>query len=103
MSKPETTPQTDCPTCAGTGFYTHSKITSSRGGKVFLRREDKCVVLGYEKPEREPPYYGPQARISHDDTWLHITTDDYEGHAMLNIETLPVLIRALQAIQRIRS
>lgn len=23
----QTTPQTDCPTCAGTGFYTHSKTT----------------------------------------------------------------------------
>lgn len=47
-------------------------------------------------------YHGPVAHVSHDKNWLHVTTDDYEGHAMLNIEALPFLIKALRTIQRER-
>ena len=32
-------------------------------------------------------------------TWINICTDDYEGHAMLHIEALPLLIQALQEIE----
>lgn len=43
-------------------------------------------------------YYGPVARVTFDATWLHISTDDYEGHALLNIEALPYLQEALAKI-----
>jgi hypothetical protein len=33
-------------------------------------------------------------------TWLMIVTDDYEGCAMLHIEALPLVIEALQKIQK---
>jgi hypothetical protein len=32
-------------------------------------------------------------------TWINICTDDYEGHAMLHIEALPLLIAALQEVE----
>lgn len=35
-----------------------------------------------------------------DDTWLNIATDRYEGHAMLNIEALEPLRKALTKISR---
>jgi hypothetical protein len=53
---------------------------------------------------RKGDYTGPIARITWDEDWLHIVTDDYEGHAMLNIETLPFLRRALTRVaKRIRA
>ncbi len=47
-------------------------------------------------------YIGPVADVSFDDKWLHITTDDYEGAAMLNIEALPFLLKALRQIDKRR-
>ena len=38
------------------------------------------------------------AEISADKTWVYIVTDPYEGSVMLNIEALPNLIAALQAL-----
>lgn len=72
--------------------------------KAFLRRlEHGAWLVGAEDlANREHPYYGPVAQVSHDDSWLHITTDAYEGHAMLNIEALPKLRKALAEIARER-
>lgn len=44
-------------------------------------------------------YRGPVAEITWDDTWVHIVTDSYEGHVMLNIEVLPFLQQALKRVQ----
>ena len=49
--------------------------------------------VGAQDVDRD--YVGPIAEISADDTWLYIETDPYEGSVMLNIEALPVLLRAL--------
>ena len=38
------------------------------------------------------------AEVYADKDWLHVVTDDEEGHAMLNIEALPLLIEVLQNI-----
>lgn len=48
----------------------------------------------------EAIYEGPVAEITWDDTWLHIVTDNYEGYAMLNIEALGPLRKALAKIAR---
>lgn len=49
------------------------------------------------------PYLGPRADITWDDTWVNICTDPYEGNAMLNIEAVPHLRRALAKIARQKS
>ena len=46
---------------------------------------------------------GPVAEVSYDGNWLHIVTDSFEGHAMLNIEVLPLLIEALQQLNEARN
>lgn len=61
---------------------------------------DGGYLVGARDAERD--YDGPAARVHADDTWLNIVTDDYEGHAMLNIETLPMLRRALARIAKER-
>lgn len=43
---------------------------------------------------------GPVAVITHNADWLNICTDRYEGNAMLNIEALPHLRKALARIAR---
>ena len=34
-----------------------------------------------------------------DSDWVHVCTDVYEGHAMINREALPLLIEALQRLE----
>jgi hypothetical protein len=46
-------------------------------------------------------YKGPVGHVYADDNWIHIVTDPYEGHAMLNIETLPELIKILSDIHKV--
>jgi hypothetical protein len=71
------------------------------------------VIKGYIKPfdkdgflvgaeDKETDYSGPAARVTADGSWLHIVTDDYEGNAMLNIEALPYLRRALAKLEKAR-
>ena len=45
-------------------------------------------------------YHGPTAHITYDKDFFYISTDDYEGTAMLNIEALPYLRRALAKIAK---
>ena len=72
-------------------------ITNTKG---YLKRTEKgSIVVG---ANGDGGYVGPRAQIDHDDAWLHIVTDSYEGHAMLNIEALPQLRRALTMIARER-
>jgi hypothetical protein len=69
--------------------------------KGFLKKHGETLLVGAEDADRK--YRGPVAEIEHDETWLHIVTDRYEGHVMLNIETLPYLRRALAKISRARA
>jgi hypothetical protein len=55
----------------------------------------KSYIVGDAKSGFEVPV----ARISISKEWLYIITDDYEGVAMLNAETLPLVIEALQKLQ----
>lgn len=64
--------------------------------KGYIKTDGKYRGVGCTDGD----YIGPTAWIEYDDTWLHIVTDDYEGHAMLNIETLPYLRRALAQIAK---
>jgi hypothetical protein len=63
----------------------------------------KPMLLVGAKDETTNPkdrYFGPQAQVTWDDTWLNIETDKYEGHVMLNIEALEPLRKALAKIAR---
>jgi hypothetical protein len=69
--------------------------------KGFIREKDGTFYVGAEDlTDKANPYRGPVAEVAHDDTWLTIETDAYEGHAMLNIEALPYLRKALAKISR---
>ena len=71
---------------------------------AYIRDDGKggFLVGTSKKPDDRHPdgYEGPVARVSFDKTWLYVNTDDYEGHAMMNIETLPMLRRALAKIAK---
>jgi len=63
----------------------------------FIRQIGDNYQVGASDVKRS--YEGPIADIKADKTWLYITTCPYDGAVMLNIETLPFLIEALQDIQ----
>jgi aminoglycoside phosphotransferase len=50
--------------------------------------------------DKKSGYSGPVAQVYADKDWLWIVTDDYEGVAMLNIEALPHLRRALTRLAK---
>lgn len=62
----------------------------------------KTVYLVGAKDDSDPKnkYEGPRAEVTWDETWLNITTDHYEGRAMLNIEAIEPLRKALAKISR---
>ena len=64
----------------------------------------KPMYLVGAKDETDPKnkYEGPRAEVTWNDTWLYICTDQYEGNAMLNIEALEPLRKALAKISRSR-
>lgn len=64
-----------------------------------MKKSGKDFLVG----ATDGDYRGPVAEVSADATWLHICTDSYEGHAMLNIEALPYLQRALREIAKRRN
>jgi hypothetical protein len=75
------------------------------GTKGFFKRHEDAkrvtlLVGADDLTNKDRPYHGPTARVTWDDTWLNICTDDYEGNAMINIEALPHLRRALAYISR---
>lgn len=75
------------------------------GTKGYLiERSERGKVVFYvgAKDETDPAnkYDGPCAEVAWDETWLTICTDQYEGHAMLNIEALEPLRKALAKISR---
>jgi hypothetical protein len=75
---------------------------SIAGCKGFIRADKADFLVGASCPEKpgEYTYQGPVARVSYDKDWLYICTDDYEGNAMLDIEALPYLRRALAQIAK---
>lgn len=64
-----------------------------------VERGKPMYIVG-AKDDGDPKYEGPRAEVTWDDTWLYICTDKYEGHAMLNIEALEPLRKALNKIAR---
>ncbi len=75
--------------------------------KPYIRADGDVFLVGAQtlRPHDPSPYsdyYGPCARVSVDDDWVTICTDDYEGNAVLNIEALPFLIRALKKLNKRR-
>jgi len=77
----------------------------SKGYRGYIRESDGTIMVGAErKPDKsvdgDTGYSGPCARITFDRDWLYICTDDYEGNAMLNIEALPNLRRALARVAK---
>lgn len=73
---------------------------------AYLEGDLKTQYVGVNDPDRDeqtgrkPRYEGPRAEVTFDHDWLHIQTDPYEGHVMINIEALPNLIKALNRIKR---
>lgn len=70
------------------------KVATNRKG-YCMRQPDEWLIGA-----KDGDYAGPAARVYYDENWLHINTDDYEGNAMLNIEALPALRRALAQISK---
>jgi hypothetical protein len=64
--------------------------------KAWLIKDKDMWRVGFTRGD----YSGPVAQIYYDDSWLNIATDDYEGHAMVNIETLPKLRQALAEVAK---
>ena len=65
--------------------------------KMIVHKDGSMAVWSESKVT---DYVGPTAQISWDKDWLYICTDDYEGNAMINISTLPVLRRALARVAK---
>lgn len=70
------------------------ETTTYNNGKEFT-----VEAIG-PKHKNGDQYRGGPIRIYYDATWLYLVTDDYEGHAMVNIETLPAIVRCLNAIKK---
>lgn len=68
--------------------------------KGYIERRPTDWLVGARGTDLGSQYVGPAARVSYDKDWLYIVTDDYEGNAMLNIEALPFLRRALTQIAK---
>jgi hypothetical protein len=72
----------------------------------WMERHGDEYLVGYTyHADGGFPSEGPTARISLSPstkngptTWINIVTDDYEGAAALNVEALPLLIKALKDI-----
>lgn len=74
----------------------------SRPVEAFSRKGSNGVIqVGsrYTDNLRGPNDFGPIADVYTDNGWLWITTDPYEGSVMLDAETLPLLIKALQRLE----
>ena len=67
--------------------------------KPYLKdgSDGEFIVGSYSAPTN---YRGPEAVVFMDSEWLYISTDEYEGTAMLNIESLPMLRVALQRLEQ---
>ena len=78
-------------------------MTAPDTGRIPYLIEDEPgqyrVGTKIEVPFREDPYIGPCAHVYVDYDYLHISSDDYDGHATIRIEALPMMIEALQKLQ----
>lgn len=66
--------------------------------KAFLKECPTGWLVGVR--DKETDYSGPVAEISFDEAWFYICTDEHEGNAMINIEALPALRRALARLAK---
>lgn len=64
----------------------------------YMRTINGKVYVGAEDNEKK--YSGPCAEVYREDDWIRVVADKYDNALMLNIETVPFLIKALQKIQR---
>jgi hypothetical protein len=74
-----------------------------KDGPWLKTYKDGTIMVGYAEYARDKDgrdYYGPSAEITAHDCWFTVSTDHYEGSAMMRIETLPTLIRALRLLQK---
>ena len=69
--------------------------------KGYITVFERGILVGAK--DESCDYRGPVAEVTHDKDWLHIETDPYEGHVMLNIEALPYLQKALRAVAKERA
>lgn len=77
------------------GGPTHTVLSI---GKPFIKGSAADgFQVGFIYPDGQ---WGPCAQVTFEKDWLHIVTDSYEGHAMLKIESLPALRKALLQISR---
>jgi hypothetical protein len=74
----------------------------TRNMKPFLSENDGVFSVWSEdmNQPKNDRYIGPTAEVSQKGEWLYIITDDYDGVAMMNIETLPALRKALGRIAK---
>lgn len=72
----------------------------SRPVEPFIHDAPKGVIQVGAKYADADGGYGPIADVYLQDVWLRIVTDRYEGSVMLHAEALPLLIKALQRLQR---
>lgn len=77
------------------------KPVKEANGPWIIEYNPLFFTVGFRRGD----YCGPRAEVyvgSRDKKpeWLYVVTDDYEGSAMLNIETLPMLQRALRKIAK---
>ena len=73
--------------------------------KMRLREKDGVFLVWAEdmSQPKEERYKGPEAEVYIDGHWLYVSTDTYEGTAMINKEALPALRRALAKLARMTS
>ena len=74
----------------------------SRLVEPFMRDTQTDTILVGARYVDATSGFGPIAEIYLQDVWLRIVTDRYEGSVMLHAEALPLLIKALQRLERKR-
>jgi hypothetical protein len=71
--------------------------------KGFFEKKGRILFVGARSTNKERGEYsydGPTAEVYRDKDFFYISTDPCEGTAMLNIESLPFLIKALREIKK---
>lgn len=67
-------------------------LIEDRPGEYRVGCKDEPEVGGY-------PYVGPCASVYADKSFVYISTDPYDGTAMINLEALPLLIESLRKLE----
>lgn len=70
-----------------------ASITDRKGGGYYVK---------YHEDRHYGRYDGPTAEVYADDAWVYVVTDQYEGHAMINMKAIDKLITALSRVRKQR-